>query len=116
MKRQAKPIPCPNKCGLRFIGTYDRVRDIEFEVAEHVREHCELRLVNCDFNGCFDSMRACDRRDHRARHLRGVSLCPCCIVVTLCYCVVMTLCPCIVVTLCHCVVMTLCHCVPALSL
>jgi hypothetical protein len=71
VKRLAKPIPCPNKCGLKFIGTYDRVRDIEFEVAEHVREHCEARMISCDFNGCFDSMKASERRSHRARHLRG---------------------------------------------
>ena len=72
VKRMAKPIPCPNKCGLRFVGTYDRVRDIEFEVAEHVREFCENRMISCDFNGCFDSMKASERRHHRARHLRGV--------------------------------------------
>ncbi len=71
VKRQAKPISCPNRCGLRFTGSYDRVRDIEFEVAEHAREACPLRVVHCDFNGCYDSMTAKDRRDHRLKHLRG---------------------------------------------
>ena len=77
VKRLAKPIKCPNKCGLKFVGSYDRVRDIEFEVAEHVREHCANRMVNCDFDGCFDSMRAEERRAHRARHLRGMAVIDC---------------------------------------
>ncbi len=73
VKRMAKPITCPLKCGLKFTGTYDRVRDLEFEVAEHVRERCQERLISCDFNGCFDSMPARERRNHRAKHLRGAS-------------------------------------------
>ncbi len=39
VKRLAKPIPCPNKCGLKFTGSYDRVRDIEFEV-QHTDSAC----------------------------------------------------------------------------
>jgi hypothetical protein len=73
VKRPAKPIACPNKCGLKITGSYDRVRDLEFEVSEHAKEACPMRVVSCDFNGCNETMFAKDRRDHRGRHLRGVS-------------------------------------------